>query len=109
MEFVIDASKCIALYNEIPGDFPDWLTSDAHNAYIGCMRCQLPCPANREVVADAGRLPDIDEPETLALLGESSDGDALTSAGQKLRIDFSDGDTFETVSRNLRVLLRRNS
>ena len=105
-EFVIDAGKCIPLYNEVPGDFPDWLPTDVHNATIGCMRCQLPCPANREVVADAGRLPDITEQETRVILGELADDEALKSAGEKLRIDLTEEETFQTISRNMRALLR---
>ncbi|MBU0595969.1 hypothetical protein KJ567_04715 [Candidatus Bipolaricaulota bacterium] len=105
-QFVIDAAKCVPLYNEVPGDFPAWLPTNAHNATVGCMRCQLPCPANREVAADAGRLPDITEQETLAILGEVRDKDALASAGDKLRIDHGESQTFETISRNMRALLR---
>jgi epoxyqueuosine reductase len=105
-EFVIDAAKCIPLYNEVEGDFPDWLPADVHNAYIGCMRCQLPCPANREAVADAGRLPEITEQESLAILGESDSEDALVSAGEKLRIDLTDAETRAIIARNIRALLR---
>jgi len=105
-EFVIDAGKCIPLYNEVGGDFPDWLPADVHNATIGCMRCQLPCPANREAVADAGRLPDITEQETRAILGESESEAALVSAGEKLRIDLTDAETRGIITRNMRALLR---
>jgi len=105
-EFVIDATKCIPLYNEVARDFPEWLPGDAHNAYIGCMRCQLPCPANREAIVDAGRLPDITEQETLVILGEEQDEAALVSAGKKLRMDFTDEETLGIVSRNMRALLR---
>ncbi|MFC2099702.1 4Fe-4S double cluster binding domain-containing protein [Candidatus Bipolaricaulota bacterium] len=105
-EFVIDAGKCIPLYNEVPGDFPDWLPADVHNATIGCMRCQLPCPANREAVADAGRLPDITEQETRVILGELADDEVLKSAGEKLRIDLTEEETFQTISRNMRAVLR---
>lgn len=46
--FVIDVGKCTTLYNEIEGDFPEWLPNGVHNALVGCMRCQLPCPGNRQ-------------------------------------------------------------
>ncbi len=106
-EFVIDAGKCIPLYNEVPGDFPDWLPTEVHNAYIGCMRCQLSCPANRDAVAVAGRLPDISEEETRALLAGQADDPALKTAGEKLRIGFDDEDTLSVVSRNLNALLTK--
>lgn len=104
-EFVIDAGRCLPLYNEVPGEFPEWIPTNAHNAYIGCMRCQLPCPANREVVEAAGRLPDINEEETRAILSEASDDAALKSAGEKLRIDLGNEKTLQVVSRNMRALL----
>lgn len=104
-EFVIDAGRCLPLYNEVPGEFPDWIPPDAHNAYIGCMRCQLPCPANRGVVEDAGRLPDITDEETRAILSEAPDDSALKSAGEKLRIDLTATETLQVVSRNMRALL----
>ena len=105
-ELVIDAGKCLPLYNEAPWEFPNWIPADAHNAYIGCMMCQLPRPANREVVADAGCLPDISEEETRAILGEESDDAVLKSAGEKLRIDLTVNGTFQVVSRNIKALLR---
>ena len=40
----IDAGRCLSLYNETEGAFPDWLPSESHNAAVGCLRCQLPCP-----------------------------------------------------------------
>ncbi|MFX1402689.1 MAG: 4Fe-4S double cluster binding domain-containing protein, partial [Promethearchaeota archaeon] len=46
--FVINAGKCISVYNEIQGVIPDWIPSQAHNALIGCMKCQKPCPSNHK-------------------------------------------------------------
>jgi len=46
--FMIRAEKCLTYLNEIPAEFPAWLNSDAHNCLIGCMRCQLLCPENRQ-------------------------------------------------------------
>ena len=42
----IDAERCLTLYNECEGAFPAWLPPESHNAAIGCLRCQLPCPEN---------------------------------------------------------------
>jgi epoxyqueuosine reductase len=104
-DFVIDAGKCIPLYNEIPGEFPEWMPPDVHNAYVGCMRCQLPCPANRDVVADAGRLPDVSSEETRAILAGDPAAEALNAAGEKLRIDLTEAETLEVISRNVKALL----
>ncbi|MBE0636509.1 hypothetical protein IH601_10980 [Candidatus Bipolaricaulota bacterium] len=104
-EFVIDAGKCLTLYNEISGDFPEWIQSDIHNAYIGCMRCQLLCPANHAVVQDAGRLPDITQDETRAILAADPAAPEIASAANKLRMDLSNEETLRIVSRNVRAIL----
>lgn len=48
--FLIHAERCLTTLNELEGEFPDWLNRRAHNALIGCMRCQDVCPANSEVL-----------------------------------------------------------
>ncbi|MFW9844413.1 MAG: 4Fe-4S double cluster binding domain-containing protein, partial [Candidatus Thorarchaeota archaeon] len=62
--FVIDIERCIPLYNEVAGEFPDWIDSAEHSALMGCLRCQLPCPANSEVATMTQKLDSITEEET---------------------------------------------
>jgi len=107
--FVLDAGKCIPLYNEIDSDFPDWLPADVHNALVGCMRCQLPCPVNREPLKRAGRLPDITEEETRAILSDPPDEGALGSASEKLRMDLTNDELRSVIARNLLGLLGEGS
>ncbi|MHA2251210.1 MAG: 4Fe-4S double cluster binding domain-containing protein [Candidatus Kariarchaeaceae archaeon] len=57
--FVVDVGKCITLYNEVEGEFPEWVEPDIHNALFGCMKCQEECPENRAVIDDADWLEDI--------------------------------------------------
>ena len=45
-DFVIDAGRCITLYNEVDGKFPTWILPSMHNALMGCMKCQTGCPEN---------------------------------------------------------------
>jgi len=104
--FVLDAGKCVSLYNEIEGDFPDWLPKDAHNALVGCMRCQLPCPANRGPLARAGRLGDVSEAETEAILGDRPDSALLKSASEKLKMDVANDELRTVIARNLLALLK---
>ena len=42
--FVINPEKCITLYNELSAPLPDWIPAKAHNALIGCLKCQKTCP-----------------------------------------------------------------
>ena len=107
--FVLDVAKCIPLYNEVDGEFPDWLSNDAHNALVGCMRCQLPCPGNAEAMTRAGRLEDLDEADVDAILADEPDEVALKRAADKLRIDVTHDELRPIIARNLRALLERGS
>ena len=105
--FVINAGNCISVYNEIRGIIPDWIPSDAHNALIGCMRCQKPCPSNHEVIKLTEKLDDITEIETMALLDGKSDDDIVKSLAEKLKMfDPPDADkVLPVIKRNLELLI----
>ena len=105
--FVIDVEKCIPLYNEVPGEIPDWIDSDSHSALMGCMRCQLPCPANSEVVKLTQKLDPITEEETQMILDGISSDELYQSLWEKLRMFIPEHAYyfFPVISRNLRVLL----
>ncbi len=105
--FVIDVGRCITLYNEINGEFPDWIPNTAHNALMGCMACQGYCPANKVVMNRPIHLEDITENETMAILQGNTDEDKLKVLNRKLR-GYSPTvsmDYFPIFTRNLRVLL----
>jgi epoxyqueuosine reductase len=106
---VVDVGKCLTLYNEIAGEFPAWVSRDAHNALMGCMRCQLCCPANRDVIRRAGRLEDITEQETRRILEGTPDAELLESLSSKLRRfpPAHSEEYFPLLTRNLRVLLEK--
>jgi len=106
--FVIDVEKCIPLYNEVPGEIPDWIDSSSHNALMGCMRCQLPCPANSEVATQTQKLDSITEEETQMILDGISSDDLYQSLWEKLRMFIPEHAYyyFPVITRNLRVLLQ---
>ncbi len=105
--FVIDVGRCIPLYNEVEGDFPKWIHRKAHNALMGCMMCQLHCPANHDAYKLAGRLEDVTEEETRKVLNGTPDEKTLESLSKKLRGFYpaSSNDHFPVFTRNLRVLI----
>ena len=109
--FVIDVARCITLYNEIEGNFPDWIEPDAHNALAGCMRCQLKCPANRAAVQRVGRLADITEDETMQIMsGHPEDG--VRETVYKKLYKFGPASSQEGIPlfvRNLGVLLNQHA
>jgi len=90
-DFVINAGKCISVYNEIQGIIPDWIPTDAHNALIGCMRCQKNCPSNREIIRLTEMLEDITEEETKMILDGITDEKLADSLSKKLKM-FSPSD-----------------
>lgn len=106
-DFVIDAGKCISLYNEIPGEIPQWINPNAHNALIGCMKCQFPCSVNKKANKNKIKLADITEKETKMILEGRSDEILLDSLCKKLKM-FNPSDAkefFPVLHRNLKVLL----
>ncbi len=105
--FVIDAGRCVTLHNEIEGEFPDWIPPDAHNSLMGCMRCQMRCPANSGVIDLVGRLEDVTEEETAKILNGKPDEELLASLSRKLRNYYParSKEHFPVFTRNLRALL----
>ncbi len=108
-DFVIDVARCITLYNEIEGNFPDWIEPGAHNALAGCMRCQLKCPANRAALQRVGRLAEITEAETAQILSCHPEQSVREAVCAKLR-QFGPARSQEGMPlfvRNLSALLER--
>jgi epoxyqueuosine reductase len=105
--FVIDAGKCLTLYNEIKGKFPGWIDPQAHNTLMGCMRCQLCCPANHEAVRHSGRFEDVTEEETEKVLEGHFDEELVNSLSKKLKMFAPESahDFLPILKRNLSVLL----
>jgi len=107
--FVINAGKCISVYNEIKGIIPDWIPSNAHNALIGCMRCQKSCPSNREIIGLTENLHDITKEETKMLLEGIYNDNLAELLSKKLKM-FSPSDAervLPVIKRNLGFLIKQ--
>lgn len=107
MRFVIDVERCLPLYNEIVGEIPSWMPKQAHNALIGCMRCQFQCPANKDVISRSIELESLTEIETSSILQGIVNDETVKALCQKLKvttIDFAPQD-IQVFSRNLKLLL----
>lgn len=107
--FVIDAPRCVTWYNERKGDFPEWMAPGTHNALLGCMRCQMSCPANDRALAFTGRFADVLEEDTLKILSGTTGAAGLKSPICKIFGIFTESeleDYMPVVKRNLSVLLR---
>lgn len=108
-DFMIDITKCIPLYNEIEGEFPEDIPADAHNTLVGCMSCQEKCPGNRESMKKLRKLEDVTEEETTSILEGTPDEALIESLTRKLR-GFAYASNIAYIpmlTRNLSVLIER--
>ncbi len=106
--FSTNVDKCLTLFNENPGEFPNYIHGSMHHALMGCMQCKEPCPANEGIAELAGNLEDVTEEETRKILKGQPDDVLLRSLQRKLR-QFraaATRDQFPILKRNLSVLIR---
>jgi epoxyqueuosine reductase len=106
--YSIDIDKCLTLYNENAGEFPNWILGSMHHALMGCMRCKTPCPVNEGIADLSGKLEDVSEEETRKILKGAPDEALLKSLQRKLK-NFkavASKEQFPIMSRNLRTLIR---
>jgi epoxyqueuosine reductase len=102
--FVIDAGRCVTLYNELPEPMPAWMPARAHNALVGCTLCQWKCPANVRAVGRGEKLAELTEEETSMLLSGTIDETLGASVAAKLARNDLAGDLAH-LARNLRLAL----
>lgn len=106
--YSVNIDKCLTLYNENAGDFPNWILGSMHHALMGCMKCKTPCPVNEGIADLAGNMEDVSEEETRKILNGTPDDALLKSLQRKLRQfrAVASKDQFPIMSRNLKVLIR---
>jgi len=102
--FVIDAGRCVTLYNELPDPMPAWMPTRAHNALVGCTRCQWKCPANASSMGRFEVLAELTEAETTMLLSGAPCQELEASVATKLRRNGLSGDLGH-LARNLRLVV----
>ena len=104
----IDFDKCVTLYNERPGAFPNWMLRSSHTALIGCVRCQDSCPEDGGYAEISGMMEDVSEDETRKILKGMADDALLKSLQRKLRQFPATASkaVFPILTRNLSVLTR---
>lgn len=105
--FVIDAGKCLALYNEEPGVIPDWFPKNCHDSTMGCSACQLACPENRPYRDGAEPGPSFAERETALLLSGNDDAETREALSRFLSLDDPEilAAYLPTTARNLKLFL----
>jgi epoxyqueuosine reductase len=104
----INIDKCLTLYNESLGDFPNYILGSMHHALMGCTKCKTPCPVNEGINELTGNLEEVSEEETRKILKGAPDEALLKSLQRKLK-NFravANKDQFAIMSRNLKMLIR---
>ncbi|UCG54621.1 MAG: FeS-binding protein [Dehalococcoidia bacterium] len=101
--FIIEAEKCITFHNERLNNFPDWIEDSWHNCLIGCMSCQLVCPANRMVKNWIEDSVSFNEKETSLIL--KGDRSHLPYKTVKKLQELDLLEDFDLLPKNLQVLL----
>ena len=105
---LINSDRCITFYDELPDiEFPEWLSTDAHNSIVGCIKCQDCCPVNAHNKSNFIVGATFTEEETKELLSKKSNelySDSLAVKLEKTGIppEYSNP---SVLPRNLAVLL----
>ena len=101
--FTIHASRCVTHLNEYRGPWPEWLSPTAHNALVGCMRCQEVCPRNKGHLGFEPAPESFTREETEAIL-------ATADAGAVASTEWTPptGAVWESVTRKLTSMGLRN-
>ena len=102
--FLLRAERCLTHLNEEEDDFPAWVDPRAHNALVGCLRCQAACPENRDVAGLVEKGPVFTEEETDLLLA-ATPRDRLSLETLAKIGELQNFLTHELLCRNLAVLL----
>jgi epoxyqueuosine reductase len=107
-DFIIDAGRCITLYNENDGKFPNFILPSMHHALMGCMKCQTRCPENGGFGELFGSLGEVTSAETRQVLQGAPDDSLLASLRKKLPgfPALESKELFPVLTRNLKVLIR---
>ena len=101
--FLLKMERCLTLFNEESGEFPEWIEPSAHNCPVGCLRCQIVCPENRDVADVVGATVVFDANETAALLAGATAERLAPDLLERLR-SAGLSDYLSVLPRNLAVL-----
>ncbi|QXE17925.1 4Fe-4S double cluster binding domain-containing protein [Clostridium sp. 001] len=104
--FIVHANKCITLQNEDSGDFKKSLRPEWHNCLIGCMRCQIICPANKKCITSIKDITEFNDWETRKILAKTPLEELPETTYKKLE-SISFIEDYKLLQRNLKVLIMK--
>lgn len=103
-EFQLRANRCLTYHNESTEPFSEWIDASWHHCLIGCMRCQMFCPANRDVRLWREKFIEFTDEESIMILSAASRDELPEGLISK----FENTDLLENMgglSRNLKSVL----
>lgn len=106
---IINTSICLTTMNEIPGEFPEWVSKNAHNSLIGCMKCQDCCPCNVHNRNNIVEGVTFTEEETKELMMHKDDEPYSDSLEEKIKLSGFYQGFLKVLPRNLEVLLHNRA
>jgi epoxyqueuosine reductase len=101
---LLHAERCLTLANETAGAWPSWVPPSAHHCLIGCLRCQLHCPANPDLPREDSGMTFSEEETGMLLAG----GERLGPVWDRIRVKLETlGQPYQeaVIGRNLRAFL----
>lgn len=106
-EMVINAGKCISIYNEIPGEIPLWIAPEAHNSLMGCVKCQVLCPGNAKAIQNMREFDPISAKSVHQIISEDDRAEFRAIFGPIFELEDEESIDyfFPVFKRNLQVLL----
>ena len=105
---LLHAENCLTRHNERDDILESWIKPDWHNALIGCMRCQLVCPVNKNQLTNIVAGPVFSEAETTLLLQSTQLNTLPDETRQKLSA-IAMVDLYEVLARNLDLLIKNQT
>ncbi|MCX6561036.1 MAG: twin-arginine translocation signal domain-containing protein [Candidatus Aminicenantes bacterium] len=106
--FIVDAGRCLTLFNENSGDFPNIFLPSMHHVLMGCLKCQSACPENSRIPELTATLEGVSEEETKAILKGTPSEALKQSLKKRLRLfpAVKPADFGPILKRNLGALIR---
>jgi epoxyqueuosine reductase len=103
--FLLHAENCLTWHNEREDDLVSWIKPEWHHMLIGCMRCQLVCPVNRDQLNKIVPGVAFSEEETARLL-QKTPWNTLSDEIRRKLTEIAMDDSYEVLARNLEVLIK---
>ena len=103
---LIHADHCLTYLNENHEDFPSWVSTQSHNALVGCMHCQIVCPQNKNFLQFDKQTIDFTEEETSIILHKTPQERIPKALVEKL-MHFNLDEYYTLLARNLSVLMNK--